>query len=297
MTSHFSVLRSLAVLAAALLGTSCQMGGYSRDVAPRAVVRNGVAVTVYDQKLTVYRGGKKVKDYDVSTSKFGLGNTTGSRRTPLGIHAVSDKTGEGQPKGMVFKGARPTGEVVAVDAAGRDPVVTRVIQLAGLENSNKNSHSRRIYIHGTPEERKIGRPASYGCIRMKSNDVIDLYRRVQRGTPVVVETCSQKTYEEALRKPGIRSIEIPSAIVANLPVDKVQLRPVEHHRRLVATRKSRAAQLRLVSTKKGSGRGSIGKNVAKNSGRGGAKGRATAKNTKTSPKRIAYRKGGKKRRG
>lgn len=276
MTFAFPVKCSLVALAATLLLPSCHMGGYSRDVAPRAVVRDGVAVTVYDQKLTVYKGGKKVKDYDVSTSKFGLGSTNGSRRTPLGIHAVSHKTGEGQPKGMVFKGARPTGEVVAVDAAGRDPVVTRVIQLAGLENSNKNSHSRRIYIHGTPEERKIGRPASYGCIRMKSDDIVDLFRRVDRGTPVVVETCSQKTYEKALQKENMRSIVVPESIVANLPTDKVNLRPVSHG----------ARNRRLVSTRKGS----AGRTLA------GTKGNS-ARNTKPSAKRIAYRKGGKKRRG
>lgn len=259
MTFAFPVKCSLVALAATLLLPSCHMGGYSRDVAPRAVVRDGVAVTVYDQKLTVYKGGKKVRDYDVSTSKFGLGSTNGSRRTPLGIHAVSHKTGEGQPKGMVFKGAQATGEVVAVDAPGRDPVVTRVIQLAGLENSNKNSHSRRIYIHGTPEERKIGRPASYGCIRMKSDDIVDLFRRVDRGTPVVVETCSQKTYEEAIKKEAMRSIVVPESIVANLPTDRVNLRPVSRHHRLVSTRKGKS---------------------------------------KTAPaKRIAYRKGGKKRRG
>lgn len=265
MTKHISLICSLA---AALLVTSCHHGGmfgYTRDVPPRAVVRDGVAVTVCDQKLTLYKNGRKVRDYDVSTSKFGLGSTNGSRRTPLGIHAVSSKTGEGQPKGMVFKGAHPTGEVVAVDAEGRDPVVTRVIQLAGLENSNKNSHSRRIYIHGTPEERKIGRPASYGCIRMKSDDIVDLFRRVERGTPVVVESCSQKTYDAAIAEGKKRTIVVPQAIVANLPTDSaLRLRPVSRGRRLAS------------STGKGSPR------LA-----GKSKGN----------KRLAYRKGGKKRRG
>lgn len=164
------------------------------DTPPRAVIKDGVAITLRDQKLTVIRNGKKVKDYDISTSKFGIGATRGSWRTPTGVHAVSQKVGDGQPKGMVFKGCRPTGEVVGVDAPGRDPIVTRVIQLTGLEQSNRNSHSRRIYIHGTPEERTIGSPASYGCIRMRSNDVLDLYPRVHRGMPVVIERCSQDMY-------------------------------------------------------------------------------------------------------
>lgn len=164
------------------------------DAPPRAVIKDGVAITLRDQKLTVIQNGKKVKDYDISTSKFGIGATHGSCRTPTGVHAVSQKVGEGQPKGMVFKGCRPTGEVVGVNAPGRDPIVTRVIQLTGLENSNSNSHSRRIYIHGTPEERTIGSPASYGCIRMRSSDVLDLFPRVHRGMPVVIERCSQDMY-------------------------------------------------------------------------------------------------------
>ena len=96
---------------------------YAEDIPPKAVVRDGVAVTLSDQKLTVFKEGKKVKDYSISSSKFGIGNTNGSNRTPLGIHAISQKNGEGQPQGMVFKGCKPTGEVVDVDAEGRDPVV------------------------------------------------------------------------------------------------------------------------------------------------------------------------------
>lgn len=185
---------------------------------PRAVVRDGVAITLKDQKLTVLRNGNVVRDYSISSSKFGMGTSKGSNRTPLGIHAVTKKIGDGQPNGMVFKGCRPTGEVVQANA-GRDPIVTRVIQLAGLESFNSNSHSRRIYIHGTPEEANIGRPASYGCIRMRSEDVVDLYPWVYRGMPVAIESCSQSTYLEAEKTPNTQTIQIPAEIVARLPRD------------------------------------------------------------------------------
>lgn len=241
----FPSFYSLAAAAVVLLLASCHHNrGYAKDTPPRAVVRDGAVVTVCDQKLTLFRNGEKVKDYDVSTSKFGLGSTHGSRRTPLGIHAVSQKTGEGQPKGMVFKGARPTGEVVEADAPGRDPVVTRVIQLAGLESSNQNTHSRRIYIHGTPEERKIGRPASYGCIRMKSDDVVDLFGRVHRGMPVAIESCTQKTYMEAEKNAAMRTINIPDALVAKLPVDS-------HRNALRATGRRYLARAKARSTRSG----------------------------------------------
>lgn len=201
---------------------------YAEDIPPSAVVRDGVAVTLSDQKLTVFKEGKKVKDYSISSSKFGIGNTNGSNRTPLGIHAISQKNGEGQPQGMVFKGCKPTGEVVDVDAAGRDPVVTRVIQLAGMESNNRSTHRRRIYIHGTPEERYIGQPASYGCIRMKSDDIVDLFGRVHRGMPVAIESCTQETYLKAELDTTKGSISIPQEMVSRLPVDG--LRPTHRYR-------------------------------------------------------------------
>ena len=65
-------------------------------------------------------------------------------------------------------------------------MVSRILWLRGLEARNRNAYDRMIYIHGTAEERYIGRPASFGCLRMKSKDVIDLFARVRVGTPVTV---------------------------------------------------------------------------------------------------------------
>jgi lipoprotein-anchoring transpeptidase ErfK/SrfK len=44
-----------------------------------------------------------------------------------------------------------------------------------------------IAIHGTSQSmrKSIGTAASYGCIRMLNEDVVDLYERVSVGTPVV----------------------------------------------------------------------------------------------------------------
>lgn len=220
------------------------------DTPPRAVIKDGVAITLRDQKLTVIRDGKKVKDYDISTSKFGIGAANGSHRTPTGVHAVTKKVGEGQPKGMVFKGCRPTGEVVGVNAPGRDPIVTRVIQLAGLENFNRNSHSRRIYIHGTPEERTIGRPASYGCIRMRSADVVDLYPMVHRGMPVVIERCSQDMYLKSEKDSATPRINIPTEVVATLPKEGARsTRTLRSSRRSMASRSGKK-QLKQTSGRK-----------------------------------------------
>lgn len=145
-----------------------------------------VRISIADQKMVVLQKGVPIATYDVSTSRFGLGDARGSRATPLGRLEIAQKIGGDAPLGMRFKDRRPTGEIVPPDAPGRDPIVTRILWLKGLERQNRQAFVRTIYIHGTPEERKIGRPASFGCIRMRSRDVIALYRTVGVGAQVEI---------------------------------------------------------------------------------------------------------------
>ncbi|HEU0207917.1 MAG TPA: L,D-transpeptidase [Candidatus Udaeobacter sp.] len=145
-----------------------------------------MVVSTREQKLALLDRGNVMAIYPVSTSKFGLGDWRGSRFTPLGKLAVAQKIGDNAPAGAVFKDRRRTGEIVAPDSPGRDPIVTRILWLRGLEVQNANAFSRDIYIHGTPEERLIGRPASYGCIRMRSSDIIQLYNVVGLGAAVTI---------------------------------------------------------------------------------------------------------------
>src|SRR5499427_8788270 len=141
-------------------------------------------ISVSDQKLMLVQNGGKVATYPVSTSMFGLGDAWGRMTTPLGYLAVEKKIGDNAPTGAVFHNRRLTGEVLQPNAPGRDPVTTRIIWLRGLEVQNAHAFKRCIYIHGTPQEKTIGRPASYGCIRMKSSDVAELYNRVPVGAVV-----------------------------------------------------------------------------------------------------------------
>jgi len=168
--------RALAVCAAIALA-SC--------AAPRDT-EHRIVVSVRDQKLALLQKGNLVATYPISTSKFGLSDRPGSYGTPLGQLEVADKIGDGAPAGTVFKDRRRTGEIVGVNAPGRDPIVTRIIWLRGREGRNANAFRRDIYIHGTPEERNIGRPASYGCIRMRSVDIINLYSQVGPGAEVSI---------------------------------------------------------------------------------------------------------------
>jgi hypothetical protein len=141
-------------------------------------------VSVRDQKLMLVQNGGKVAEYPVSTSMFGVGDSWGRMTTPLGYLAVEKKIGDNVPTGAVFHKRRLTGEILQPNAPGRDPVITRIIWLRGLEAQNAHAFQRGIYIHGTPQEKTIGRPASYGCIRMKSSDIAELYNRVPVGAVV-----------------------------------------------------------------------------------------------------------------
>ena len=145
-----------------------------------------IVISTRDQKLAVLDRGNLLVTYPVSTSKFGLGDYLRSSRTPLGQFVVAKKIGDNAPLGAVFKDRVRTGEVVVPNSPGRDPIVTRILWLRGREAQNANAFGRYIYIHGTPEERLIGRPASYGCVRMRSTDVVQLYNVVGVGAAVTI---------------------------------------------------------------------------------------------------------------
>jgi lipoprotein-anchoring transpeptidase ErfK/SrfK len=145
-----------------------------------------IVISTRDQKLALLERGTLLATYPVSTSKFGLGDRPGSKSTPLGQLQIAEKIGKNAPTGTVFKNRRHTGEVVLANSPGRDPIVTRILWLRGLEAQNANAFARDIYIHGTPEEWRIGSAASYGCIRMRSSDIIQLYNIVGIGAAVTI---------------------------------------------------------------------------------------------------------------
>ena len=185
---RFLLLASLGLAALAGL-TSCG----SRGLAFGYDARNKMIVSVKDQKMLLVCDGVPLKSYKISTSKFGVGDRPGSNCTPLGRMQVAQKIGGNAVIGSVFKSRRPTGEVIRPNSPGRDPVVTRILWLTGKEQRNRNAYGRTIYIHGTPEENRLGSPASYGCIRMASKDVAELFTKVGKGADVFVIRESIKT--------------------------------------------------------------------------------------------------------
>jgi lipoprotein-anchoring transpeptidase ErfK/SrfK len=177
MKRSFFLARRLVVLVLVSLGPSAAVA---------TPLSADMIVSVPDQALALVDRGKLIVQYSISTSKFGTGDSAASYRTPLGTLFVSAKIGDKLPPGAVIKNRIPTGEIVGADAPGRDPIVSRVIWLRGMEAQNQRARDRCIYIHGTPEERRIGKPASFGCIRMRPRDIIDLYDHVHIGTHVLI---------------------------------------------------------------------------------------------------------------
>lgn len=167
-----------------------------KTVLPKNTIGDAVVVDTTDQTLHFFADNEKeVSTYPISSSKFGIGNKKNSNKTPLGVHRVSDMIGADAPLGTIFRARANTGKTAEIITdpidIKTDLVTSRIIWLAGMESGlNKgegiDSYKRYIYIHGTPEEGLIGKPASHGCIRMKNKDVIELFNRIKEKTPVII---------------------------------------------------------------------------------------------------------------
>jgi lipoprotein-anchoring transpeptidase ErfK/SrfK len=168
------------------------------------ISQSKAVVSILKQKMYVFTGVNQYHVYPVSTSKYGLGDDLGSYKTPVGLFVVKSKIGEGLKSGIVFKSREPTGEVVRPNAPNRDPIVTRIIWLQGLEKRNQHAYQRCIYIHGTPQEKELGQPASFGCIRMASKDVIKVYGMLSENTRVAI---LEEIDDSTLRK--LHYVEVP----------------------------------------------------------------------------------------
>lgn len=149
-----------------------------------------IIVNITTQTLQLFKNTRELNCYAVSTAANGPGEQKNSEKTPRGKHIIRAKIGNALPINTVFKGRRPTGEIYKLGMReqypNRDWILTRILWLSGLEVGknrlgNVDTMQRYIYIHGTPDEVKLGVPGSHGCIRMRNNDLLDLFERVPVG--------------------------------------------------------------------------------------------------------------------
>ena len=140
------------------------------------------------------RGGL-LKRYAVSTAAKGAGEQNGSFCTPRGRHVVRAKIGAGEPLNTVFVRRRPTGEIYTPELGAQHPqrdwILTRILWLSGCDVGYNRLGSvdtmrRYIYIHGSPDQVPMGSPGSHGCVRMRNEDIVELFDRIEAGTPVEI---------------------------------------------------------------------------------------------------------------
>lgn len=152
-----------------------------------------ITIDTSKQKLFVFEGREIIRIYPVSTSRYGVGNEKNSNKTPLGTHFIVAKIGKDAKIGTIFEQRKNTGQIAEIYTDITDIkeelITTRILWLKGIvpglnEGGEVDSYARCIYIHGTPEEGLIGTPASKGCIRMKNQDIFELFGLVPEGTLV-----------------------------------------------------------------------------------------------------------------
>ena len=155
-----------------------------------------IEISIAKQTLKVFDDlGKLLHHYSISSAANGVGNLKNSGCTPLGKHIIRVKIGAGAPADTVFVGRRPTGELWSPELMqafpDRDWILTRILWLSGTEVGvnrlgNVDTMQRYIYIHGSHDLAEMGKIGSHGCIRMRNEDVIELFDLVPVRTTVTI---------------------------------------------------------------------------------------------------------------
>ncbi|MBB5190405.1 hypothetical protein HNQ50_001127 [Silvimonas terrae] len=154
-----------------------------------------IEIDLAAQSLRLYEETRLLRQYSVSTAAAGIGEQQGSMRTPRGLHTVRALIGHDLPRGSVLRGRRATGEIhtpaLGAQFPERDWILSRIIWLSGCQPGfNRlgavDTLRRYIYIHGTPDDQPMGLPASHGCVRMRNDDVIELFALIRPGIPVLL---------------------------------------------------------------------------------------------------------------
>ena len=153
-----------------------------------------IRISLPQQTLELHdESGTLLRRYPVSTAKNGAGEQNGSFCTPRGRHIVRAKVGAGETANTVFARRRPTGETwtpqLAEQFPGRDWILTRILWLSGREPGRNrlgdvDTMRRYIYLHGSPDAVAMGTPGSIGCVRMRNQDIIELFDLIPIYTPV-----------------------------------------------------------------------------------------------------------------
>jgi len=153
-----------------------------------------IEISIQQQTLTLFDAlGAVQANYSISTAANGVGYEKNSACTPMGHHIIRAKIGADAALNSVFVGRRATGEICTPELMAqfpnRDWILTRILWLSGTEVGvnrlgNVDTMQRYIYIHGSPDDTEMGKSGSHGCVRMRNEDMLELFDLVEAGTPV-----------------------------------------------------------------------------------------------------------------
>jgi lipoprotein-anchoring transpeptidase ErfK/SrfK len=143
----------------------------------RAKVNADDLARVYNTVITVDRVHFKLRLYKALKFRKSYGVAVGQPAypTPTGRFAISSK--QVNPVWSV-PNSPWAGELQGTTVEGGSAANPLKARWMGIANG--------VGIHGTGEDYSIGTRASHGCIRMHVADVIDLFKRVPVGTPVLI---------------------------------------------------------------------------------------------------------------
>jgi lipoprotein-anchoring transpeptidase ErfK/SrfK len=158
-------------------------GGYDQEVDMSHTTRKEVidptgqpagtlTINTRERKLYLSEGGGRALQYGIGVGRQGF-----AWKGEAEIGRKSFWPGWTPPPEMID---RQPGLPRHMEGGMENPLGARALYLF---QGKKDTLFR---IHGTNEPSSIGKAVSSGCIRMLDSDVIDLYSRVARGTPVVV---------------------------------------------------------------------------------------------------------------
>jgi len=163
-------------------------------------------ISLADQMLYGFAAGRLVVRASISSAANGAGERNSSGCTPRGLHQVRARIGDGLPKGAVLKGRRWTGEVWTAELheafPGRDWILSRILWLSGCEPGRNrmgevDTFRRYIYLHGTPDCEPMGAPLSHGCIRLRNDDLLELFPQVPLHCRVRIEEAACPEWQAA----------------------------------------------------------------------------------------------------
>ena len=158
------------------------------------ITHQWIYVSVGEQRMYLYEGKSLTDVFVISTSAYGVNSVKNSFGTPLGLHKIADKIGDDAAIGTVFIGRENTGKLFSEypDWKDRGYVTTRIIRLKGLElgknlGGDCDTYDRYIYIHGIPNELKIGKPSTHGCIGMLNREIVYFYKKIKADSLVLID--------------------------------------------------------------------------------------------------------------